>query len=66
MTVLELRNKLDEYVRNGDGDACACAVPADRPDDIMAANEVLSAHGHGYHNGKLLNLFLVYRGEGAK
>lgn len=64
MTVLELRNKLDERVRDGDGNACVFAAPADRPDDIMAANEVLSAHGHGYHNGKLLNLFLVYRFNG--
>jgi hypothetical protein len=66
MTVLELRNKLDERVRDGDGDVCVCAAPADRLDDIMTVNEALSAYGHGYHNGKLLNLFLVYRGEGAK
>lgn len=63
MTVRELQNALDEYVRGGDGDAAVCAAPSDRPDDIMAAHGVVSMHAHGYHNGKLLNLFLVYYKE---
>lgn len=63
MTILELRNILDDYVGDGDGGACVCAVPSYAPDDIMLSAAVTGVRPHGWHNRKMLNLFLEVSAE---
>ena len=60
MTVKQLRDILDDYVKNGNGDAAVCAVPISQKDHILKARGILSAEPYKSQDGRVWDVLLPH------